>query len=488
MQSSKLHYYLSRLSPTEWKGLLEFARSPACNQDALLLRFLELYGPHLPKAPEKEAFYHQLFPDRPYNSGHLRGLMTKVLELFQEYISYVRFREEKVLRKTLFLKELNRRRWPAYFLKTHTLLMQELRKSAPSDEYYFWRRIELDGEKVDFLSRQPRKSGDRGLQDFINTLDNYYLITKLTLACLALNQSLVIPTEFEREGVEKLVESLEKRGDTPTVLTRIYFHIYQTLTAEPEVADTHFVPLKDLLLAHSGDYGRNEVLGLFIFTINFCNRRIRAGQRKYQAEAVELYQHLLAEEIILEQGRITPFFYKNIIRLFGEMGGKTGDFQWVETFCQTYRERLTGEEAHKYPAFGQAVLHFYRGNFAEATILFRRIHATFEDVFFRLDARSFLLMSTFELEMLGEADEGFPFDKEWNAFRMFLDRNRELPTARKKGYKAFSDAIRTLMTASGKPYREMEKRLSVLRETLQANLAVPHKQWLLTVIARELGD
>lgn len=493
MQTSKLHYYLSRLTWQEWESLCEYAATPILNKEPALARFLKVYQSSLPLAPEKEDFYAQLFPGKPFKSGHLRVLMTKTLELTYDFISWQRFQQQGILKRTLLIQELNRRHWKKFFLKTHDRLLKTLRKEAASDEYYYWRKIELDSELYAFNSRAPRRSGDRGLQPFIDSLDNYYLITKLTLACLAINQSQVLPTHFEMEGMDQLVAGLQNRRADLSPLTRIYYLIYKTLTESGGTAETYYQELKKGLFQHSGNYGQKQVLGLFTYAINFCNRQFRQGNTAYQAEGIELYRHLLEEEILLEKGKMLPFFYKDIVRRFAVMGSQTGDFSWVDTFVTRYATRLTDAAEGRYLQLNQAVILFYKTDYLGAARLLNLLWREFEDELYRLDARAYLLMCYYELEVESEweswqaAYQLNDFDKEWNAFRMYLDRNKEIATPRKKGFKLFAESMRQLKTAIGKPYAEMKKRFGEIQARLAEGGPAPHKQWLLKQMDQEIS-
>ena len=70
---------------------------------------------------------------------------------------------------------------------------------------------------------------------------------------------------------------------------------------------------------------------------------------------------------------------------------------------------------------------------------------------------------------------------------MYLDRNKEISKERKEGYRIFGDSMRQMMTAVGKPYAEMKKRMNEIREKLNSGAETPHKQWLFAVIDRETG-
>lgn len=495
MKNSKLHYYLAQLSANEWKRLLEFAPNPYYAKDGTAARFLPVYRAEFkaaaPHPPTRESVFAGLYPDKSFNPGLFRVIQSRTMDLFREFIVQEYLQSETRLKDRIFLKELNRRQWKKYFRKTHQTLLKAL-DQQPQDEFYYQERIELDQAFFTYMSEQPRRSGERGLKELVHSLDNYYIITRLALACLAANQQRVLPTSPETDEIGRWIEALEKRSFIKTTLARIYYHIYHTLTAKPEIAITHYEPLKSLLFTHGGRFRKEVAYQLFTFLTNFCSQRIRAGEERFEGEAAQCYRHMLESGIMLVEGKLAPSQYKNIVKLFVREATRSGDFQQVERLVEQYGQQLSDSGEGFYLEHARAEVLFAKGDFLATAISLTRIWRQFKDEYFRLDARGMLLFCLFELE--GETnwerwqeEHGLSsFEKEWNAFRMYLERNREIPPGHKKVYKVFCESMRQLMTASGKPYREMKALLDPLQHRLEAATGTPLRHALLGAIRRLL--
>ena len=127
-------------------------------------------------------------------------------------------------------------------------------------------------------------------------------------------------------------------------------------------------------------------------------------------QAFDLYQQGLENAILLENGLLSRFTYKNIVTV----GLRLKQYDWIADYIPTYANYLEENYRNTYEHYSQSKLYFAKGNYQEA--MQRLIKIDYHDLFLNLDAKMMLMKIYYETQSW-DALDAFS-----HSFTIFLQR------------------------------------------------------------------
>ncbi|MCB0641390.1 MAG: hypothetical protein KDC44_07105, partial [Phaeodactylibacter sp.] len=153
---------------------------------------------------------------------------------------------------------------------------------------------------------------------------------------------------------------------------------------------------------------------LFLLAINFCVRKVNAGDTSYFSEMLALYKKGLEMATLLENGRLSRFTYHNVIATAIQVR----DFDWAGNFAAQYRHFLAPSYQESSFLYNQARLAYEQSNYTQALGLIHQ--ATFSDVLLNLAAKTISLKIYYALQ------EYDLLESHLDAMTNFIRRNKGL--------------------------------------------------------------
>ncbi|MBK9451708.1 MAG: hypothetical protein IPN95_20290 [Bacteroidetes bacterium] len=470
MKDSKLVGLLSTLQKKEQVRLLKFLASPYHNVDLRLWSLANaLFSPA--GSMEKQDVWKAIFPDRPFEDLFLRRLASELLELVVKFLTLEQFAESQAQQQVELLKTLREREVPALYEFFYRKAMRsELSHTDPSnpaldrnqllnsrallDDYL------LEAERNAWLERSANRSGVTNLDASVASLDRFYLFNKLKYACTRLNNRNVMGGDFQDPLIEGLLKQLPTShyAEDPAVL--IYFRIYQMLSRPEE--NEHYPLLRKQLSQFALEFTLDEARHLYAFAMNYCIGRINAGEGTYLREIFDLYKESLERKVLLEGDSLSPWDYKNIV----VVGLRLSEFEWVESFIRSYKDRIPVEHRENAFTYNLAKLHFYEKHYSEVLKLLQKLE--YEDVFYNLDAKVMLLKIYFELHEIDALDSLI------ESFRTFLRRNKLISASHRTNYLNLILFVKKLSRVG---YGD-HKRIAKIRADFEATRQIADADWL----------
>ncbi|MEL7341793.1 MAG: hypothetical protein AAGM67_15030, partial [Bacteroidota bacterium] len=208
---------------------------------------------------------------------------------------------------------------------------------------------------------------------------------------------------------------------------------------------------------------RQDVLQM---VINVCIKRLNTGDSSFAGEAFALYRQGLESDLLLNQGHLSRFDYKNIVSI----GLILREFVWVADFIERYAPFLEEEYQQSYRDFNTAKLEFTRGNYRQAKRIFTTVE--YDDVFFNLSAKMMLLKIYYEERELDSLEALL------DSFRRYLQRQSGL------GY--HKEVYGNILRLVGKMLRlapHNEKARKALQHQIEETQPLAERKWLLRQLA-----
>lgn len=476
MKQSKLFVYLESFSSREQEKFRQFVLSPYINQHLKTRELLEIAleqsrdGAH--QYSPREIF-KILHPDEPFSEQKLHNYLSSLKKLFLKFLAYEAFERQNYMEDLLVLEEANRRNLFDLFGNRVKQLEKQLEASPFRDEQYSYALYRINvqlGYHTGTFGRRAKTNVT--LQKMMDHLDRFYLIEKLRHACHLTAHSILLNVQYDLGFLPHILEVIEKKPERYTADPTIdaYYTILHTLRYERE--ESYYLHLKSLLSKHFDELSSNAQIDLYRFANNYCIRKLNTGNNAYQEELFDLFKQALEKGLLLENGFISEWDYKNISTL----GCSLKAFEWTEIFLEDFKDKLPDNCRENAYTFNLANLYYHKKMFGKVRETLLKVQ--FTDVKYHLNT-AFLLLRTYFAE-----DDTEALYNLLDTLRIYILRNRQITTDEKKGYNNFLNFARKLVnyrSQDGIYYtrQPMSEKITALRTKIENTPNVTHKNWLL---------
>ncbi|PHN06722.1 hypothetical protein [Flavilitoribacter nigricans] len=218
---------------------------------------------------------------------------------------------------------------------------------------------------------------------------------------------------------------------------------------------------------------------LYGFASNYCIRQINLGQDEFRRELFQLYKQGLRIGLIMQNGMLSEWNYKNITAL----GCSLKEYEWTENFIQEYKDMLPSHRRENAYNYNLAHLYYNKKQYSEALSVLLLVQ--FTDVKYHLNTSFLLLRTYFALKdteaLLSLID----------TFRIYVIRNRKITTDQKRGYTNFLRFAKKLVLirhqAPAYSRQTVEEKLVDLAKKVESTSNVINKYWILEECGVETG-
>ncbi len=474
MEQSRLVKYIGALSSRDKEQFRRFVESPYFNQHEktihllqIILSFLERSGRTL----SREKVFKKLFPGEAYEEQRLHDLMSNLKKLFQRFLA-VQHLENNPFREELFTLEKAFETHQFELLQSRgRQLDRSLGKHPFHDEHFNLIQYRLNSLLGYYDTNYVDRSHSANLQKMLNYLDRFYLTSKLRNCCHLQTNMMLMNTHFNFYFLEEILEhvrnNLDLYQDTPAI--EIYYTILMSMLDENNPG--HYNRLKEMMASRTDELSAETGRDLYHFSYNYCIRQINFGNSLYQRELFQLYRQGLKNDLLLDNGILNEWTYKNIVTL----GCSLKEFGWTEKFIEGFREKLPNNQRENAYKYNLANLYYNKKMYHEAQSTL--LHVQFTDVKYHLSSNFLLLRSYYAL---GDTEALLSLIE---TFRIYVMRNRKMTVDQKRGYTNFLRFARRLVSLKHQAYtysrKELSDKLSALAKNIQETENVINRGWLL---------
>ena len=474
MESSKLYHYLSLLNPKEYKPFRRFLQSPYHNRQPILLYLFNHLVGHLfrdkPKPLTEEGAALLLFPDDPYDRNRFRKLCTALLQCICEFIKVEGLREEAARGEVYLLRRLNAAKADRFLPGRIEIARKILQEVDQPIEYTSDLSVELGLEFYKYEMRQPNRSPESDPGALIRQLDDAFALRRIRLIVSQLNHH-KITGKGEEPGDDFFLKHLAEKVDRYPPVVAMYYYLY-LCNAYPQRTRA-FEKLRSLLQAQWHGLYPDDLENLYQATLNHSARLINRGIPGAREEMFSLYQEVFDRGMLGQDGSLLKAHFKNLMVLSCNLG----EFDWAGKFLEDHASSIIGNHHENGLHFGRGVIAFFKDQPEEAARYFYRVLQDYEDIFFGIDARGYLLKIHYE------TGNTMSLESLCDSYRMFLKRNKELPGSRKANYNFFVNCMRRLARIP-----EFDKaRLERLKRDILEGRKISNTVWLLEKVDEALA-
>lgn len=414
MQQSKLIKVFSSLDKQELRALKKWVQSPMHNEHKdvhQLFDFLFTRSVFNAKTLKKERAWKYVYTTQPYNDLRMRHLMSFALNVLEKFVSYKNvknavFQQQKNLAEQYVQKKLLK---PAH--QTIRKAEKQLIKAGPHNELYYYHQYELETLRFD-LEGTKNRTRATNIAEITTAASLFFMVTTLRYAYTALSHQNLQKTTYDIPLLDSVLNQIKTQDYDNHPILMSYYHGYQTLKNPEE--ESHFRSLKLYLEMPLDVLGTKERRAVLLMALNYAIKRLNTGHKSYVREAFELYRTGLVSNLLMEEGRLSAFAYKNTVSL----GILLEEYDWLEYFILTYAPYLEEETRNNFQHYSQARLFFARQQYDLAMELL--IQAEYDDIMLTIGAKV-MLIKLYYAQASWDALEAL-----LESFRMFLKRKKAL--------------------------------------------------------------
>ena len=460
-QNYKLYNTLRKLEKEEIWQLKKLLQSPFFVFRKDVGKLFNCLYPYVIKDkqfPRKEVVFKKVFPQRAFNDGLLRGVMSDLFELIEEYFLIMEQRSNSIRRRHRLAAIYRQRELSKCYQSVVKKTEELLEKYPQRNEFYFRQLLDFQKEKMEFeLVNQRTKSFN--LNEVSETIDVLYLVQKLKHTCIQFSHQKVFKTDYDAGILSNLLEliDLDKYLKIPAI--GIYYYCYRFLTETD--GDEYFQQFKEILFKHSNNFDQNEIKGLHLHAINFCIGQANRGRPQFRKEILDLYKDGLDAGYLIEDGQISRFTYNNIVGA----GTSLEEFEWSQNFIEQYADLLDVDFRESTVSFNMARLEYSRKNYKAALLHLQ--NTEYEDVLNAIIAKTMIARIYYEEKSM---DSLF---SHLDSFQIYI-RRKEVSDFYRKNVLNNIRYLKNLIALTGE-----KKQIESLRKEIENEEVLTEKSWLL---------
>ena len=367
---------------------------------------------------EKEV-WQKIYGKTKFRQSKFIRLLSDTVKKIEHFLVIDSFQQQRDLQYVSQLEIMNRRKLAKHIPELLGFVERKYDTSHTRDGDFYYRRFLLQQQKNLFLEYKDQRSAEKNLDDVMLSLDTWYLIQKLKYSAAVLHYKNFLAVENELPLLNEIMRlCVNEAYNVPAI--QIYRYIILSFT-EPG-NETHYMRLKSLLFENSHLFKLDEVKNMFVFAMNYCINQINNGRSTYLNEILALYKYALQGDLLLEDGYLSQWDYKNIVTT----ALRVKEFEWAEQFMTAYKSKLPKADRQNAYTFNLARYHFAKRNYGPVLQLLQDVK--YNDIFYQLDSKTTLLKTYYEL------GEQLPLDSLKDSFRILLRRKRLITQLQRENY------------------------------------------------------
>ena len=463
--SNKVFQTLGCLEQAETKRLLRYLKSPYFNQSKTLVRLCELLLIQLERG--KNGFFRQdiwrkLFPETPYDDVNFRKYCSDLLGLVEGFMAQEAIQQDPGRLSLELLKFVSSRKIsPLYNSAVNGARAAVDAQSYKSTSVYL-KTFLVEQYYYALMDFDFKLNVRSNIEAISSNLDIFYFSEKLRLYCTALSRRKISNTAYQFEFMDEIRHLLETFPLEQTPELAIYYFSYKTL--EDDSDESHYFNLRTLLDQYGAVMPRLEAIQIYDSALHYCTGKLNQGNRVFLQEYFDLFQLALDQKIFLYKNAFSSWRFNNA----NGVALRLGKLDWAENFVEQYKDYLPSEERHNTHSFNLARVFLYKKQYEKVLNLLQNVE--YEDIGFNLISKTMLTITYYELDEF-EALKSFT-----EAFKVFLNRQKDLAETRKQSYLNLIKYVRKLIRLSPGDKAEIQQ----LKDEITADKAkIVNHEWLL---------
>ncbi|HMQ48661.1 MAG TPA: hypothetical protein PKA00_14530 [Saprospiraceae bacterium] len=475
MDNSKLYTILTHFDKYEQNRCRKYIQSPYFNRSEELVALYDLFVEAINKnstaALEKAGLWQQLQADKPYDDTRFRKYCSDLLKLVEGYLAQEAFEATPLKKANFLMEELGKRKMEGLYASSIRQARRLSEQLPHRSARYYLQQYEIEQNYFALTEFETKRSEKSNLEEISSNLDVFFVAEKLRILCASITYKSFTTHQYELHFINDILKNIPTLSIEQYPAIALYYQIYLTLTDNEN--EEHYYVLKKLLEQYGLTFPANEAKDvLYMAAQNYCIGKLNKGNHKFVAELFVLYEDLIQKGILISEGELSPWYFKNIITI----ALRLGKYDWAENFVKEYAEYLPISFRNNAVTYNLAQIYFYQKKYDQVIEQLRNVE--YEDVAYNVGSKAMLLATYYEMEEIE------PLYSLLESFRVYLNRHKDIPIDRRKSY---SDLIKFTKKLT-RTIPGDKKAVQKLKEELYANKDTASFNWLKEKVAELEGE
>ncbi len=456
---------LNSFDRKERREFRKFLYSPFFNKRKDVCRLYDCFldaNPHFWPDINRQKLFATIYPGEPFDDSKLRHVMSYLVKLAKTFLMQINHRNHPADQRLHLLEQFKQRGLSRLFEKEWIKTEQFIQNEPYRHAHFYLQKYALSRQQTEYLFQQKRE-GDMNHQQIGEDLRTYFLVNVLMQNCAALTHQKMSSKKGELLLLDEVLRWVVRFGLVQVPVVAIYY--YAVLTLLHPDREENYQQLKSLIQQYAHIFPVPERRDVHLIAINFCIKKLNRGEPKFVKEAFDFYRSALDNGVLLEKGIISPFAYKNILKL----GVELKEFAWIDQFLDEYRSYLDPADSENHYTYCRAVFYFNQPNYDEVLKLLQKVE--FKDKLYELDARRMLLIIYYEN---GNFDA---LESLLESFKTYIRRHKELGY-HKENYLNLIRFVKQLLASNLRSQRVRQQ----LKKEITDTKALAERRWLLSIL------
>ena len=467
MRNTKLFQVLSKLSRTDQSRFKKYLESPYFNASETQVRLFELLqaeAAHLREKPwDKQAIWSALGLPGPYDDVRLRKFFSDQLKHLENFLALRVYEGEKgeSKRNLLLLEAVHTKKLEPLNKSSMRATEDQFQKSPLRNAEFYYDNYLFEKRRYDLSNFEIKRTAESNWEEISRNLDYFYIAEKLRIYCNVLHRQNLSARDYQLHLIDEVIQYVERNNLTDIPPIAIYYQVVNLYRFPGDEKPYH--ELRQLLDKYGMKFPQEEASDLYSLAQNYCVIQLNRGHTKYLGELFSLYQSVLERRIIIREGELSPWDFRNIV----VVGLRVGDYAWTHRFIDDYLQYLPEENRENARSFNLAQVYFYEKKYAKVVEMLRFVE--YEDITYNLNSKDMLLRVYYD------TDEWEPLYSLFESFRTYLNRKKDIPERTKEAYKNLIGFTKKLTRVRQGDAVNIER----LRSEIQNTSNVANQKWLL---------
>ena len=457
-QSASLY---QSLTAEERKRFTSYLLSPLYNERKDVVRLNRLLG-QFGELEDKQKWFGKVYPNSDYQDFKWRQLNSSYLSLLEDFLVHDYQDTFSKAERELALKKILRSRGQSQRVKAAdrrlTKSMNILNDGARYAHCYFEVQKENIQQQID-----KREVTVTAIESLRRNHERAFLLESLRLASQSLAAQSIEPGELKHPLLAILLDHFAQPDQlSADPVLALYVYCYRMLEKPDAVAAFNSFLL---LLPTLDKMAADEARDLTLLAVNYCVRRVNAGNSSASITALDLYTRGLEAGYLLDQGRISRFTFSNAIAF--ALKGKS--IERAMEFLNRFSDLLP-------PAYRQSTVALNRARLAyesgELDVALNELQSASDQ-----ETITTLNIKILQMRVYYQLSEFRLLDAHLDALEIYLRRRKETLGYHYRAYRQLVDFVRRFRRVN--PLDRAD--LQAFHQRLITADAFPEREWLLAI-------
>lgn len=476
MNKSKLVRYLKDLSSKKREKFRLFVSSPYYNRDQKVTELLEILLKGIDSkhySLEKAVVFERLYPGEAIDQEKqkLYKRLTLLKNLYIRFIALQNY-EQQTFAETINALEAAEKEKQFDLFENRFKHLQKLLDNQPSqDAQKYLAQYQSNINYSMYYSEQVSREETTYFKKALKNLDNYYILNKLKICLVLLENRIIVNSQYELELLDELLAFVRNNRAQfkSDLLIELYYLAIMHYKEESE--DTYFQEFRERFFERIDQVSETDKQILFSFVGNYHIYKINFGKDKHKKELFKLYQNALEKDrsLILLNNQMSEWKYKNIITL----GCSLQSFDWVEHFMESFKDKLPANLKENAYIYNLSFYHFARHRYEKSLQHLQSVR--FTDLAYQLNVNLLLLRIFYKLEQVES------LLSLCESFRVFILRNKKISESQKEAYQNVIRFVKRLNWVKSRlpilPKEQVEKDVKAISKMLGETTNILLQSW-----------